>query len=127
MIFKPLYFEMLNNAKVASACSYVRRCRKVRNSQNIAPIRDLKMFFCVNSTISEVIYLLNTSFKWTTEIKFFGLFRNLCSCKPQIKWTCNSKKYFTHFPFGFFERYCLWRVESVFCVPHFNPRLESFY
>ena len=48
---------MLNDAKVSSACSYVRRCRRVRNSQNIATIRDLKVYFCVNSTNKQNKYL----------------------------------------------------------------------
>ena len=42
---------MLNDAKVTSASSYIRRCRRVRNSQNIATISDFKVFFCVNATI----------------------------------------------------------------------------
>ena len=36
---------MLNDARVASACSYVRTCRRVRNSKKIATIRD---FICLH-------------------------------------------------------------------------------
>ena len=30
--------------------SYVRRCRRVRNSQNITTIRNFQVYICVNST-----------------------------------------------------------------------------
>ena len=49
--FKASYFKMLNDARVASACSYVRACRRVRNSKKIATIRDFHVYIRVNSTI----------------------------------------------------------------------------
>ena len=42
---------MLNDARVASACLYVRTCQRVRNSKNIATIRDFQVHIRVNSTI----------------------------------------------------------------------------
>ena len=41
---------MLNDARVASACLYVRTCQRVRNSKNIATIRDFQVYIRVNST-----------------------------------------------------------------------------
>ena len=35
---------MLNEARVASACFYVRTCRRVRNSKQIATVRDCKVY-----------------------------------------------------------------------------------
>ena len=59
LIFDPLitlwgnfdapYLKLLNDAKVASACFYVRTCRRVRNSKKIATIRDFNLpgsFLC---------------------------------------------------------------------------------
>ena len=42
---------MLNDASVASAGSYIRTCRRIRNSKKIATIRDFHQNMCVNSTI----------------------------------------------------------------------------
>ena len=53
--YKAPYFKMLNDARVASACSYVRTCRRVRNSKQIAIIRDFHVYIRVNSTILGVI------------------------------------------------------------------------
>ena len=41
---------MLNDASVASAGSYVRACRRIRNSKKIATIRDFHQNICVNPT-----------------------------------------------------------------------------
>ena len=41
---------MLNDARVASACLYVRTGQRVRNSKNIATIRDFQVHVRVNST-----------------------------------------------------------------------------
>ena len=41
---------MLNDARVASACLYVRTCQRVRNSKNIATIHDFQVHVPVNST-----------------------------------------------------------------------------
>ena len=49
--FKASYFKMLNDARVASACLYVRTCQRVRNSKNIGTIRDFQLHVRVNSTI----------------------------------------------------------------------------
>ena len=48
--FKAPYFKMLNDARVASACLYVRTCQRIRNSKNIATIRDFQVYIRVNST-----------------------------------------------------------------------------
>ena len=53
--FKAPYFKMLNDARVASAaCLYVRTCQRVRNTKNIATIRDLHLpssFFCLSTRL----------------------------------------------------------------------------
>ena len=52
--FKAPYFKMLNDARVASACLYVRTCQRVRNSKNIATIRDFHLpssFFCLSTRL----------------------------------------------------------------------------
>ena len=41
---------MLNDTSVASAGSYIRTCRRIRNSKKIATIRDFHQNICVNST-----------------------------------------------------------------------------
>ena len=62
--FEAPYFKMLNDARVASACSRVRTCRRVRNSQKIATIRDFHvqdLFFCLSTRI----YFASTNFRYT--------------------------------------------------------------
>ena len=54
---------MLNDARVASACLYVRTCQRVRNSKNTATIRDFQVHVRVNSTtelvtMKVVLYVL---------------------------------------------------------------------
>ena len=44
---------MLNDTSVASAGSYIRTCRRIRNSKKIATIRDFHQNICVNSTIQK--------------------------------------------------------------------------
>ena len=69
LIFDPLitlwgdfdapYLKLLNDASVASACFYVRTCRRVRNSKKIATIRDFHLpgsFLCLSTRLWE--YLL---------------------------------------------------------------------
>ena len=64
LIFDPLitlwgnfdapYLKLLNDASVASACSYVRTCRRVRNSKKIATIRDFHLpgsFLCLSTRL----------------------------------------------------------------------------
>ena len=41
---------MLNDTSVASAGSYIRTCRRIRNSKKIATIRDFHQNISVNST-----------------------------------------------------------------------------
>ena len=45
---------MLNDTSVASAGSYIRTCRRIRNSKKIATIRDFHQNICVNPTKSYV-------------------------------------------------------------------------
>ena len=49
-LFKAPNFKMLNDARVASACLYVRTCQRVRNIKTIATIRDFQVYIRVNST-----------------------------------------------------------------------------
>ena len=64
LIFDPLitlwgnfdapYLKVLNDARVASACFYVRTCRRVRNSKKIATIHDFHLpgsFFCLSTRL----------------------------------------------------------------------------
>ena len=49
---------MLNDASVASACFYVRACRRVRNSKKIATIRDFHLpgsFLCLSTRLLLVL------------------------------------------------------------------------
>ena len=50
---------MLNDGRVASACSYVRTCQRVRNSQTIETIRDFQVYICVNSTITIISFAVS--------------------------------------------------------------------
>ena len=67
LIFDPLitlwgnfdapYLKLLNDASVASACFYVRTCRRVRNSKKIATIRDFHLpgsFLCLSTRLSRL-------------------------------------------------------------------------
>ena len=64
LIFDPLitlwgnfdapYLKLLNDASVASACFYVRTCRRVRNSKKIATIRD--SIYQVHSYVCQLDY-----------------------------------------------------------------------
>ena len=46
--FEAPYFKMLNDARVASAGSYVGTCGRIRNSKKTATIRDFHQNMCVN-------------------------------------------------------------------------------
>ena len=48
---------MLNDTSVASAGSYIRTCRRIRNSKKIATIRDFHQNICVNSTMGLFMFL----------------------------------------------------------------------
>ena len=54
--FEAPYFKMLNDASVASAGSYVRTCRRIRNSKKIATIRDFHQNIRVNPTKNKNTY-----------------------------------------------------------------------
>ena len=69
LIFDPLitlwgnfhapYLKLLNDASVASACFYVRTCRRVRNSKKIATIRDFHLpgsFLCLSTRLLRTLY-----------------------------------------------------------------------
>ena len=45
---------MLNDTNVASAGSYIRTCRRIRNSKKIATIRDFHQNVCVNPTNTRI-------------------------------------------------------------------------
>ena len=52
--FDALYLKLLNDASVASACFYVRTCRRVRNSKKIETIRDFHLpgsFLCLSTRL----------------------------------------------------------------------------
>ena len=64
LIFDPLitlwgnfdapYLKLLNDASVASACFYVRTCRRVRNSKKLATIRNFHLpgsFLCLSTRL----------------------------------------------------------------------------
>ena len=51
---------MLNDARLASTCLYVRTCQRVRNSKNIATIRDFQVYIRVNSTKKSAFLLKMT-------------------------------------------------------------------
>ena len=70
LIFDPLitlwgnldapYLKLLNDASMASACSYVRTCRRIRNSKKIATIRDFHLpgsFLCLSTRLQSLIQL----------------------------------------------------------------------
>ena len=78
LIFDPLitlwdnfdapYLKLLNDASMASACFYVRTCRKVTNSKKIATIRDFHLpgsFLCLSTRLYDYctslasVYLLS--------------------------------------------------------------------
>ena len=65
--FEAPYFKMLNDARVASACLHVRTCQRVRNSKNIATIRDFHLpssFFCLSTrlVLKHRIHVLRSCF-----------------------------------------------------------------
>ena len=54
--FDAPYLKLLNDASVASACFYVRTCRRVRNSKKIATIRDFHLpgsFLCLSTRLQQ--------------------------------------------------------------------------
>ena len=80
LIFDPLitlwgnfdapYLKLLNDASVASACFYVRTCRRVRNSKKIATIRDFHLpgsFLCLSTRLASVT--TTPSIKYTNSRK----------------------------------------------------------
>ena len=81
LIFDPLitlwgnfdapYLKLLNDASVASACFYVRTCRRVRNSKNIATIRDFHLpgsFLCLSTRLPPLSGNIIFSFSITLDI-----------------------------------------------------------
>ena len=78
LIFDPLitlwgnfdapYLKLLNDTRVASACFYVRTCRRVRNSKKTATIRNFHLpgsFLCLSTRLlllklNRLFYLLPT-------------------------------------------------------------------
>ena len=62
---------MLNDTSVASVGSYIRTCRRIRNSKKIATIRDFHQNICVNPTIIlDRFYSLNVRWQqlyWKTD------------------------------------------------------------
>ena len=83
LIFDPLitlwgnfdapYLKLLNDASVASACFYVRTCRRVWNSKKIATIRDFHLpgsFLCLSTRLvncwkrSSTEYPLPSEHQW---------------------------------------------------------------
>ena len=72
LIFDPLitlwgnfdapYPKLLNDASVASACFYVRTCRRVRNSKKIVTIRDFHLpgsFLCLSTRLQKCLAYWN--------------------------------------------------------------------
>ena len=60
--FEAPYFKMLNDARVASACLHVRTCQRVRNSKNIATIRDFHLpssFFCLSTRLDRACHCIH--------------------------------------------------------------------
>ena len=74
---------MLNDTSVASAGSYIRTCRRIRNSKKIATIRDFHQNICVNPT--NWIYHYNKSVWWAGQQSF------VFSGVPQIKQKRNKR------------------------------------
>ena len=69
--FEAPYFKMLNDASVASAGSYVRTCRRIRNSKKIATIRDFHQNICVNPTKRSVVSpRIIVRIKWKTTTQY---------------------------------------------------------
>ena len=69
--FKASYFKMLNDARVASTCLYVRTCQRVRNSKNIATVRDFQAHVRVISTMKQYRILRVWSFYNRIDIATF--------------------------------------------------------
>ena len=59
---------MLNDTSVASAGSYIRTCRRIRNSKKIATIRDFHQNICVNPTIKVCVLFFKLKFSVSFEV-----------------------------------------------------------
>ena len=90
--FKASYFKMLNDARVASACLYVRTGQRVRNSKNIATIRDFQVYICVNSTIMCTKYRkLNISKHYFGLTEAFFLFQKPWNRFQNLFWIFSQR------------------------------------
>ena len=91
LIFDPLitlwgnfdapYLKLLNDASVASACFYVRTCRRVRNSKKIATIRDFHLpgsFLCLSTRL--LYHFINKKKKFTLNLKKWNIFFCVTVC-----------------------------------------------
>ena len=101
--FKAAYFKMLNDARVATACLHVRTCQRVRNSKNIATVRDFQVHVCVNSTMvfdSGYIYGVNFIAKFRCQS---GFLRGVPWNPPwtptgvKVHWSLLSDQFTFHF------------------------------
>ena len=65
--------KLLNDASVASACFYVRTCRRVRNSKKIATIRDFHLpgsFLCLSTRLINLLRIFKTPKLKTLDFSF---------------------------------------------------------
>ena len=75
--FDAPYLKLLNDASVASACFYVRTCRRVRNSKKIATIRDFHLpgsFLCLSTRLNRPHSLVFNK----CQIALLKLFMQVC-------------------------------------------------
>ena len=92
LIFDPLitlwgnfdapYLKLLNDASMASACFYVRTCRRVRNSKKIATIRDFHLpgsFLCLSTRLCRPTRDSNSQ-PWDHEYRVLPM-SYTCLCK----------------------------------------------
>ena len=108
---------------VASAGSYIRTCRRIRNSKKIATIRDFHQNICVNPTI--ILYLYDIkNIKEGKEVTF-----PLCSsmCFRLIKLTlnapCKKMAKVSHFVFTTHHS----KDHNFYTWPWINTILKSSY
>ena len=112
LIFDPLitlwgnfdapYLKLLNDARVASACFYVRTCRRVRNSKKIATIRDFHLpgsFLCLSTRLVLPLWFV------ITECAYLIQHLHFCS-----DWLITKKSKYPEFCMGYIDE--TWYVGS---------------
>ena len=118
---------MLNDTSVASAGSYIRTCRRIRNSKKIATIRDFHQNICVNPTIGEMCFVEESYNIYKIQLVYFlerSLFQIWEFAFKIVMLLLNTKKCLA---FSFLDKETAVRLVNAFGTSPNEGRVELLY